>query len=69
MTKLSIDMDKFLHNISLDICEAFKHYYNNNDMQIANELLTAYRNIRRHIAKDSNGKRYGANMAHKAMQS
>jgi hypothetical protein len=69
MTKLSIDMDKFLHNISLDICEAFKHYYNNNEPQIAEELLTAYRNIRRHIAKDANGYRYGSKEAHKAMQS
>lgn len=69
MSKISIDMDKFLHNISLDISEAFKHYYHNNDMQIANELLTAYRNIRRHIAKGSDGKRYGSQQAHKSMQS
>ena len=67
--KPSIPMDTFLHNISLDICEAFKYYYAKNDMQIANELLTSYRNIRRHISKGEDGKRHGARQAYDAMQS
>jgi len=62
-------MDTYLHNISLDICEAFKYYYAKNDMQIANELLTSYRNIRRHISKGKDGKRHGARQAYDAMQS
>jgi len=67
--KPSIPMDTFLHNISLDICEAFKYYYAKNDMQIANELLTSYRNIRRQISKGNDGKRHGARQAYDAMQS
>ena len=67
--KPSIPMDTFLHSISLDICVAFKHYYEHNEMQIANELLTAYRNIRRHISKGEDGKRHGARQAYDAMQS
>jgi hypothetical protein len=62
-------MDSFLHNISLDICVAFKYYYEHNEMQIANELLTSYRNIRRHISKGEDGKRYGSRKAYEAMQS
>lgn len=61
-------MDAFLHSISLDICEAFKYYYETNDKQIANELLTAYRNIRRQISKGKDGKRHGARQAYEAMQ-
>jgi hypothetical protein len=38
-------------------------------MQIANELLTAYRNIRRQIGKGEDGKRYGSRQAYDAMQS
>jgi hypothetical protein len=37
-------------------------------MQIASELLTAYRNIRRHISKAENGKRHGSRIAYEAMQ-
>ena len=66
--KPSIPMDAFLHSISLDICEAFKYYYETNDKQIANELLTAYRNIRRQISKGTDGKRVGSRQAYEAMQ-
>jgi hypothetical protein len=62
-------MDTYLHNISLDLCVAFKYYYARNEMQIANELLTAYRNIRRHISKGKDGKRHGSRQAYDAMQS
>lgn len=47
---------------------AFKEYYAKGDMDTANQLLTAYRNIRRHISKGEDGKRYGAQEAHEAMQ-
>lgn len=61
-------MDNHLHDISLEIAKAYKEYYANGDMQIANELLTAYRNIRRHISKAENGKRHGSRIAYEAMQ-
>ena len=61
-------MDNHLHKISLDIAMAFKEYYAKGDMDTANQLLTAYRNIRRHISKGEDGKRYGAQEAHEAMQ-
>lgn len=59
-------MDNHLHRISLDIAIAYKEYYAKGDMQIANELLTAYRNIRRHINKGEDGKRYGSRIAYDA---
>lgn len=59
-------MDNHLHRISLDIAIAYKEYYAKGDMQIASELLTAYRNIRRHINKDAEGKRYGSRIAYEA---
>ena len=61
-------MDNHLHDISLEIAKAYKEYYAKGDMQIANELLTAYRNIRRHISKAENGKRHGSRIAYEAMQ-
>jgi len=61
-------MDNHLHRISLDIALAFKEYYGKGDMQIANELLTAYRNIRRHINKGEDGKRYGSRIAYETMR-
>ena len=66
--KPSIPMDTYLHNISLDLCVAFKYYYARNEMQIANELLTSYRNIRRQISKGTDGKRVGSRQAYEAMQ-
>ena len=59
-------MDNHLHDISLEIAKAYKEYYAKGDMQIANELLTAYRNIRRHISKGEDGKRYGSRIAYDA---
>ena len=61
-------MDNHLHDISLEIAKAYKEYYAKGEMQIANELLTAYRNIRRHISKAENGKRHGSRIAYEAMQ-
>ena len=59
-------MDNHLHDIILEIAKAYKDYYARGDMQIASELLTAYRNIRRHINKDAEGKRYGSRIAYEA---
>ena len=59
-------MDNHLHDISLEIAKAYKDYYARGETQIANELLTAYRNIRRHINKDAEGKRYGSRIAYEA---
>jgi hypothetical protein len=62
-------MDAHLHKISLDIAQAFKDHWHAGEKAIANELLTAYRNIRRHIGKADNGKRHGSDEAHRAMRS
>ena len=59
-------MDNHLHDISLEIAKAYKEYYAKGELQIANELLTAYRNIRRHINKGEDGKRYGSRIAYDA---
>ena len=61
-------MDNHLHDISLEIAKAYKEYYAKGELQIANELLTAYRNIRRHINKDAEGKRYGSRIAYETMR-
>ena len=59
-------MDNHLHDISLEIAKAYKEYYAKGDMEVANELLTAYRNIRRHINKGADGKRYGSRIAYES---
>ena len=59
-------MDNHLHDISLEIAKAYKEYYSKGELQIANELLTAYRNIRRHINKGEDGKRYGSRIAYES---
>lgn len=61
-------MDNHLHDISLEIAKAYKEYYAKGELQIANELLTAYRNIRRHINKGEDGKRYGSRIAYESMR-
>ena len=59
-------MDNHLHRISLHIAIAYKGYYAKGDRQIANELLSAYRNIRRDINKGEDGKRYGSRIAYES---
>lgn len=63
-------LDFALHGASLAIAKAYVGAYNNPDTDICvlDDLLTAFRNVRRHITKGEDGTRYGAQAAHKAMQ-
>lgn len=60
--------DCLLHRISLDLAVAFREYYDKGEDQVAEQLLTAYRNVRRQISKESNGKRHGSREAFDMMQ-
>ncbi len=69
------DNDRTLHALSLQIVAAFhatRHMRDNMDtetaLQMQQELITAYCNVRRYISKGPEGKRYGAGDAHKMMQ-
>jgi hypothetical protein len=67
--------DITLHALSLQIAAAyhlvavgdFGPVLTDNDEALV-DILTAYRCIRRHISKGVDGKRYGAESAHKMMQ-
>lgn len=63
-------LDLALHEASLAIARAYVGAYNtsNTDITVLDDLLIAFRNVRRHITKCENGTRYGAHAAHKAMQ-
>lgn len=63
-------LDLVLHDTSLAIAKAYVGAYNNpnTDITILDDLMIAFRNVRRHITKDGDGNRYGSNVAHKAMQ-
>lgn len=56
--------DLTLHNLSLQIADAYRGIYNEStDSDMLNDLLNAYRNVRRHISVMADGKRYGATKA------
>ncbi len=63
-------LDIALHDASLSIAKAYVGAYNNSttDITVLDDLMTAFRNVRRHINKDADGNRYGSNVAHRAMQ-
>jgi hypothetical protein len=63
-------LDLVLHDTSLAIAKAYVGAYNNpgTDITVLDDLMVAFRNVRRHISKDENGSRYGSNVAHRAMQ-
>ena len=63
-------LDLVLHDTSLAIAKAYVGAYNNpgTDITVLDDLMTAFRNVRRHISKDADGNRYGSNVAHRAMQ-
>jgi hypothetical protein len=60
--------DCLLHRISLDLAVAFREYYDRGEDQVAEQLLTAYRNVRRQISKEASGKRHGSREAYDMMQ-
>jgi hypothetical protein len=62
-------LDHHLHKLSLDLAAAFKDCWARGEKDIATDLLTAYRNVRRHISRAKNGKRHGSREAYIAMQS
>ena len=63
-------LDIVLHDASLAIAKAYVGAYNQSstDITVLDDLMTAFRNVRRHISKDADGNRYGSNVAHRAMQ-
>jgi len=67
--------DLTLHALSLQIAAAYHSTYEMRQRmtqeeakEMADDLITAYRSIRRYIAKASDGKRHGAAQAHAMMQ-
>jgi hypothetical protein len=63
-----------LHALSLQIAATY-HTLNRIslpfialDDEALQDIILAYRSIRRHIGKDKDGKRHGANEAHRMMQ-
>jgi hypothetical protein len=67
--------DRILHALSLQIVATYhatRQMRDDMDMdtalQMQQELIAAYCNIRRYISKGPDGKRYGAGDAHKMMQ-
>lgn len=63
-------LDLALHDASLAIARAYVGAYNTHttDITVLDDLMVAFRNVRRHISKGEDGNRYGAHAAHKAMQ-
>lgn len=62
-------LDITLHALSLQIAAAY-HLATSGPFNedLPDDIITAYRSIRRHITKGPDGKRYGAESAHKMMQ-
>jgi hypothetical protein len=61
-------LDLALHEASLAIAKAYVGAYNtpSTDITTLDDIMEAFRNVRRHITKDGN--RFGSHVAHKAMQ-
>lgn len=63
-------LDITLHHLSIELGRVFRSSYYDlgADSPVTSDLLTAYRNVRRHISMSKNGKRYGHNEADAIMQ-
>jgi hypothetical protein len=64
--------DMILHALSLQIAATY-HSLNrislpSMDDEALQDIILAYRSIRRHIGKGKDGKRFGSNEAHRMMQ-
>ena len=61
--------DRILHALSLQIAVAYTQLdMAAMDDEALQDIILAYRSIRRHISKGKDEKRYGAEAAHKMMQ-
>lgn len=61
--------DLILHALSLQIAATYHIVTSATyDDDAPDDIKLAYRSIRRHISKGDDGKRYGANEAHRMMQ-
>lgn len=61
--------DLRLHALSLQVAGAYRELYEAGDIEAANEILDAFRAVRRPIGiNPANGKRWGSEAAFKAMQ-
>ena len=63
-------LDLALHEASLAIAKAYVGAYNtpSTDITVLDDIMEAFRNVRRHITKDEDDNRFGSHVAHKAMQ-
>lgn len=65
--------DLRLHSLSLQVAAAYRELYeatlqDHGNLEAANELLDAFRAVRRPIGIGPDGKRWGHEAAHRAMQ-
>lgn len=61
--------DQLLHVLSLQIAATYHQMILSRlEDEALQDIILAYRSIRRHIGKDKDGKRFGANDAHRIMQ-
>ena len=67
--KKPTDFDLDLHTTSLLIASIYRRAYaaGSTNIAILDDILTAYRSLRRHIGTTDEGPRFGATAAHRAM--
>jgi len=65
--KPTLLLEHHLHLTSLSIARAFREAYSAGNQPLADDLLTAYRCVRRHISVGVTGKRKGSVDAHAVM--
>lgn len=60
--------DKLLHSVSITLGAVISENWKDLSEDARLDLITAFRNVRRHITKDAEGKRYGATEAWRMIQ-
>ena len=60
--------DRLLHSISVTLGCVISSGWENMPEDMRSDLVTAFRNIRRHISEGEDGKRYGATEAARMIQ-
>ena len=55
--------DRKLHDISLEIARVYREVYWGPENEMKEDLLNAFRNVRRHITEDEHGNRWRADEA------
>ena len=62
------NQDRLLHSVSITLGCVISSGWENMPEDMRTDLVTAFRNIRRHISKGEDGKRYGATEAGRMIQ-